>query len=387
MTVTQAPQNKIPSVKIAKPYMDDEIVRSVEEILRSGFLVQGKVVKQFESLLAGYLGARYVFAVNSGTAALHSSILAARLELWKENKKGIPEVVTTPLSFAATANAAIHADCKPVFADVNEETFNLDPDLASERIGEDTIAIEPVDVYGLPAELEKFNSLARSRNIVVVEDAAEAIGASFNGRKVGTISNLTCFSTYATKNLHTGEGGFVATDRQSLAEKIEMIRSQGQASRYNQRTIGYNFRMLEMVAAIGIPQIRIIDELNSRRRKNAVELRERLGKLDSLTFQRVDDPMSHAWYMLALRIDERAAKISRDALVTKLRERGIEADVSWPVPIHLQPYFRETFGYKEGDYPVSERICKSVFQLPIQPFLTDGDIERTASAVTDLVSR
>src|SRR5579875_1205829 len=173
----------------------------------------------------------------------------------------------------------------------------------------------------------------------------------------------------------------------SLSQKIEMIRSQGQASRYNQRTIGYNFRMLEMVAAIGIPQIRIIDELNSRRRKNAVELRERLGKLDSLTFQRVDDPMSHAWYMLALRIDERAAKISRDALVTKLRERGIEADVSWPVPIHLQPYFRETFGYKEGDYPVSERICKSVFQLPIQPFLTDGDIERTASAVTDLVSR
>ena len=228
MKDVQAPGTQ--NVKIAKPFMSEEVVKTVEGILRSGMLVQGKFVKEFETKLAQYIGAKHVVAVNSGTAALHVSILAViESGRWQASTKD-PEVVTTPLSFAATANAALHAGCKPVFADVDPQTFNIDPAKAKERISERTIAIEPVDVYRPPADLGKINSMARSEGIAVVEDAAEAIGASFEGKKIGTISDLTCFSTYATKNLHTGEGGFVTTNDDELAQSIEMIRSQGQAS-------------------------------------------------------------------------------------------------------------------------------------------------------------
>ena len=375
------------SVKIAKPFMNDEIIESIVEILHSGFLVQGKFVNEFESRLAKYLGCKNVIAVNSGTAALHISIQAVR-EKKDESKKGSerPEVITSPLSFAATANAILHAGCIPVFADVNEDTFNIDPILAEEKINERTIALEPVDVYGLPAEPARFKKISKSRDIMVVEDAAEAIGASSAGNKIGSISDLTCFSTYATKNLHTGEGGFVSTNDEELAQKLAMLRSQGQASRYNHKALGYNYRMLEFVAAIGLPQIGLIDELNARRRKNAILLKERLEKIESIKFQEVKDVESHAWYMFSMLLEEKRAGMNRDTLVKRLREQGIEADISWPTPIHLQPYYKNTFGLKEGDYPNSERICRTIFQLPIQPFLTQEEVERIAGAVKSILN-
>ena len=373
------------NVKIAKPFMNEDIVDTVASILRSGMMVQGKYVKEFETKLSNYIGAKHVIAVNSGTAALHVAIFAVLESRRKPISPGDAEVVTTPLSFAATANAVLHAGCTPVFADVDPETFNIDPNKADDKVSERTIAIEPVDVFGLPADLEKINSIANAHGFPVVEDAAEAIGASLSGKKIGTISELTCFSTYATKNLHTGEGGFVTTADDDLARSMEMIRSQGQSSKYNHKMLGYNYRMLEMSAAIGIPQISILDDLNSKRRENAKSLKETLSHVPSLTFQRVAKPEEHAWYMFSLLLDERKAGMSRDKFVSKLKESGIDADVSWPTPIHLQPYFRERFGYKEGDFPISEMICKSIFQLPIQPFLTSEEVHRTSSAVKSIL--
>ncbi len=376
------PTEKRPKVKIAKPFNDEAIEKSVISILRSGMLVQGEFVKQFESRLSEYIGCRHVVAVNSGTAALQVGLQAATVP----KKSGGGEVITSPLSFAATANAAIANGLTPVFADVDPETFNIDPSEIEEKISSKTVALEPVDVYGLPADLQKIKELASKNKLPVIEDAAEAIGARSQGKRIGNISDVSCFSTYATKNLHTGEGGFITTNSDSIAEKIRMVRNQGQASRYNQKTMGYNFRMLEICAAIGLEQLDQLDELNQKRREHAKALTEGLGDLESLGFQRVDDPSSHAWYMFSLILDEKQAGISRDKLVQKLKDEGVEADVSWPTPIHLQPFYRETFDYKEGDFPVAEKISQMIFQLPIQPFLSDEEVQRVIATVKSILS-
>jgi perosamine synthetase len=165
-----------------------------------------------------------------------------------------------------------------------------------------------------------------------------------------------------------------------------MGRSQGQASRYNQKTMGYNFRMLEICAAIGLGQLKLLDGLNEKRRRHAQALSDGLEEMECLSFQRVDDAANHAWYMFAVTLSEKQAGISRDKLVQKLRAEGVEADVSWPTPIHLQPYYRETFGFKEGDFPIAEVVCKTVFQLPIQPFLTEEEVQRVVSTLKNILS-
>ncbi|MDA4111495.1 MAG: DegT/DnrJ/EryC1/StrS family aminotransferase [Thaumarchaeota archaeon] len=370
---------KRPNVRIAKPYNDEAIERSVLSILRSGMLVQGAKVEEFEAQLSKYIGCRYVIAVNSGTAALQLAIDSV-----SRSKQG-GEIITSPLSFAATANAALGCGLTPVFADVDPETFNIDPDNVNEKVNDKTVAIEPVDVYGLPADLGKLGQIAKRHKLAVVEDAAEAIGASYNDKKIGNVSDLSCFSTYATKNLHTGEGGFVTTNDDQKAEHIRMGRSQGQSSRYNQKILGYNFRMMEICAAIGLEQLKVLDNLNTRRRTNAAALADGLEDLECLSFQRVDDPETHAWYMFAVTVDEEGAGMTRDKLVQRIREQGVDADVSWPTPIHLQPYFRERFGFKEGEYPIAEAVCKTVFQLPVQPFLTDEEVQRIISTVKQIL--
>ena len=316
MTASQSQTKK--TVKIAKPFNNESIENAVLSILRSGMLVQGQFVKEFESKLSDYIGCKHVIAVNSGTAALQVGISAVK-KFRNHPQNAIPEVVTTPLSFAATANAAIGSGCYPVFADVDPETFNIDPAKVKEKITENTIAIEPVDVYGLPVDLDGLRKVTRQMKLPIVEDAAEAIGASYKGKRIGNISEISCFSTYATKNLHTCEGGFVTTNDDGLADEMRMIRNQGQRSRYNQITLGFNFRMQEMDAAIGLEQLKILDELNETRMNNALAIKEGLGSLDCLNFQKVDVPKDHSWYLFSLTLDERRARISRDKLVQRLR--------------------------------------------------------------------
>jgi perosamine synthetase len=384
LTMTSTHEQARP-VKIAKPFNNEAIEKDVLSILRSGMLVQGKFVKEFETALSRYIGCRYVIAVNSGTAALQVGIAAVK-KFSNAAEKSVPEVITTPVSFAATANAVIGCGCEPVFVDVDPETYNIDPSRVDQRISEKTIAIEPVDVYGLAAELGKLREIAGKNKISIVEDAAEAIGARHDGKRIGNVSDVSCFSTYATKNLHTCEGGFVTTNDERIAEEMRMIRNQGQASRYNQVTLGFNFRMQEMNAAIGLEQLKILDELNETRMNNAETLKEGLSSVGCIDFQRVDNPKDHAWYLFSATLDEAKAGMSRDKFVQSLKDAGIEADVAWPLPIHLQPYFRERYGFKEGDFPNAENICKTVFQLPIQPFLKQEELTRVIQSVKSVLA-
>jgi dTDP-4-amino-4,6-dideoxygalactose transaminase len=368
-------------IRIAKPYNDPQIESLVLSILRSGRLVQGAFVRRFEEEIEKYVGSKHAVAVNSGTAALYTALATAK----DRTMTSTPGVITTPLSFSATANVIVHAGCKPVFVDVHDDTFNIDEGLIEEKIDVNTIAIEPVDVYGLPANLTAINSLAKSHSLAVAEDAAEAIGATHQGMKVGSISALTCFSTYATKNIHSGEGGFVTTNDDAFDSYLRIFRNQGQVSKYHQTILGYNFRMLETSAAIALGQVSKIDEMKARRREHALRLFEGLGQIDCLGFQQVKDPFEHAWYMFAVTLDEKKANVSRDRLVAKLNEQGVESDVAWPRPIHLQPYYQTHYNFREGDFPNAERICKSVFQLPIQPNLSTAQIDAVVSTVRSLL--
>jgi len=368
-------------IRIAQPYNDTQSESLAISVLRSGRLVQGALVRRFEEEIEKYIGSKHTVALNSGTAALHTALAAAR----ERTTQTSPEVITTPLSFSATANAIVHAGCKPVFVDVHEDTFNIDESLIEEKIDDATIAIEPVDVFGLPAALSTINSIAKSHSLAVVEDAAEAIGASHLGMKVGNISPLTCFSTYATKNIHSGEGGFVTTNDDTFDAYMRIFRNQGQVSKYRQTILGYNYRMQEISAAIALSQVSKIDEINARRREHAIRLLESLGKIDCLGFQQVKDPSEHAWYMFAVTLDEKKTNVTRDKLVAKLNEQGVESDVAWPRPIHLQPYYQTHYNFREGDFPNAEKTCKSIFQLPIQPNLSTTQIDRIISTVRSLL--
>jgi len=368
-------------IGIAQPYNDTEAEARVLSVLRSGRLVQGELVRRFEEEIARYVGSKYAIAVNSGTAAIHTAISA----IMNERTQREPEVITSPFSFSATANAIIHAGCKPIFTDVNPDTFNINESLIEDKINEHTIAIEPVDVFGLPTNLTAINAIAKTHSLAVVEDAAEAIGASYSGIKVGNISTLTCFSTYATKNIHSGEGGFITTDDDTMDSYMRTFRNQGQVSKYRQTILGYNYRMQETSAALALSQVSKTDEINERRKEHALRLRDGLSQIDCLDFQYVRDASEHAWYMFAAILNEEKANISRDRLVARLNESGVEADIAWPTPIHLQPYYRTRYQFHEGDFPNAERICKSILQLPIQPNLTNEQIDQVAATVRSLI--
>ncbi len=356
------------TIKIAQPYHSDEIEASVLAVLRSGRLVSGPMVESFEKGLSKYLGVKNTVAVNSGTAALHISLLASRV------KPGA-EVITTPFSFAATANTIIQTGAKQIFVDVDPRTFNIDAEQVDRAVTDRTCAIEPVHVFGEPADLDRIYEIAEAHDLRVVEDAAEAIGAEYHGKKIGKTSDSACFSTYATKNLHTGEGGFVTTDSDEMADTLRVLRSQGQRRKYYHVRMGYNYRMTEISGAIGKAQIEKLNDFNQRRIENALRLSRMISDLPALVPQAVIENVKHIYYQYTVTLNQETTTVSRNELQEKLARAGIETDVHWPLPIHLQPWYRETFGYKEGMFPHAEKLAKTVLSLPIHPAVTDEQIE------------
>jgi dTDP-4-amino-4,6-dideoxygalactose transaminase len=369
-------------IRIAQPLLGEEEEQAVLAVLRSGRLAQGPLVRRFEEAFARYIGVREAVAVSSGTAALQVALLA----------HGIgpgDEVITTPFTFAATANAILATGARPVFADVSEEDFNLDPAGAGERIGARTRALLPVHLYGQPADMEAFAALARRRGLVLIEDACQAAGASFGGRKVGSFGT-GCFSFYATKNMTTGEGGMITTDDRELAARARLLRNHGQRRRYVSEALGYNLRLTEVAAALGLAQLQKLDALNERRRANARYLRERLS---GVTTPRDIPGRYHVYHQYTVRVGR-----GRDALLRYLRDRDIEAMVFYPVPVHKQPLYRG-LGYRPSTgsrrrrvawatgggerLPVAERLSREVLSLPVHPGLSREDLEAVVQAVRD----
>jgi len=313
-------------IPIANPIIEDDEIQEVIKVLRSGFLAQGPKVEEFERAFADYTNCRHAVATSSGTTALHVALLAAGVG------KG-DEVITTPFSFAATANAALYVGAKPVFVDIDPLTYNIDPEGIEDAITENTRAIIAVHLYGQPAEMDYIKDIGEDHGLVVIEDAAQAHGALYYGRKVGSLADIACFSFYPTKNITSGEGGMITTDDEEMARLARMIRSHGESERYEHVILGYNFRMTDIAAAIGLVQLKKLDRFNEKRIKNARYLTGGLEALDYIMTPYVRDNVRHVFHQYTVRVKD------RERWIEYLTREGVGTGVYYPRPIYSQPLY------------------------------------------------
>ena len=372
------------------PLIGEEEIQEVEDCLRSGWLSTGPKVAEFEGLLREYTGGQFAIALNSCTAGLHLSLLAAGIG------KG-DEVITTPMTFCATVNTIIHAGAKPVLVDIERDTQLIDTQRIEEAITPQTKAIIPVHLYGRSCKMNAITEIAEKYNLVVIEDAAHALEAKYQNRKIGSISDFTCFSFYATKNICTGEGGLVTTDNPEFAEKIKIYRLHGLSrdawkrysdSGYEHYQVlypGFKYNMMDIQAAIGIHQFKHIDDWLKRRNEIWNFYNQAFADLPVDTPSPDDDSITHARHLYTLLIDEEKCGISRDSFLEKMRQYNIGAGVHY-IGIHLHPYYAQEFGFSRDDFPHASWISDCTVSLPLSPKLEDRDVEDVISAVKRAIS-
>lgn len=354
-------------INIAKPIISDEEIEAVTEVLKSGMLAQGPKVDEFEKKFAEYSEAKYGIATSSGTTALHTALVAAGVE------RG-DEVITTPFTFAATSNSILYSDATPVYADIDPKTFNLNPEKIEEKITDKTKAIVPVHLYGQPADMDPILEIAEKHDLKVIEDAAQAHGSTYKGKKIGSIGDLGCFSFYPTKNMTTGEGGMVTTNDEELAEKSAMIRAHGESKRYEQSLLGYNYRMTDIAASIGIVQLKSIDKFNEKRNENAKYLSEGLSDVEGITTPCVDSNVTHVFHQYTIRVSK-----DRDEFKQFLTDNEIGTGVHYPIVLYKQPYY-QNLGIT-GNCPEAELAANQVISLPVHPSLTTEELDTIIETV------
>ncbi|MBU0898506.1 MAG: DegT/DnrJ/EryC1/StrS family aminotransferase [Nanoarchaeota archaeon] len=348
-------------INISKPFMGEEEIEAVRNVLLSGNLVQGVKVKEFEEAVSGFLGIKHAIATSSGTTALHLAIESLGI------KPG-DEVITTPFTFIASSNCILYNGAKPVFVDIDPKTFNIDPEKIEEKITDKTKAVLVVHLYGQPCEMDKIMGVCKKHNLKLIEDSAQAIGAEYKGQKIGTFGDVSALSFYATKNITTGEGGMLLTNNDVWADKTRIRRQHGQRMIYEYEILGYNYRMTDIQAAIGIEQMKKIEDLNNKRIENAKTLAELLSGIDGIVLPSVAPETKHVFHQYTIHVLDG----KRDALKEQLNEKGIQSMIYYPQTIY-QP--------GSESCPEAERACKEVLSLPIHPHLKKEDIERIAEEV------
>jgi len=357
-------------IPIAKPFIGDEEIKEVETVLKSGFIAQGPKVAEFEGKFADYIGTRHAIATSSGTTALHVALLCAGIG------KG-DEVVTTPFSFAATANSVLYVDAKPVFVDIDPKTYNINPEKIEEVITDKTKAIMPVHLYGQPADMDPICKIAEDHDLKVIEDAAQAHGAVYHGKKVGLIGDMGCFSFYPTKNITTSEGGIITTDNDSFDKDARALRAHGESERYEHIILGYNFRMTDIAAAIGVVQLKRLDEFNEKRIENAEYLTEHINTIEGIEPPCVAENVKHVFHQYTIRV--KSGK--RDELKEFLNNEGIGTGVHYPKPIYKQKLY-ENLGYT-AECPEAEKSAAEVLSIPVNPTLSAEDLGKIVSVLED----
>lgn len=355
-------------IPIARPLIGDDEQKAVMEVMSSGQVAQGPKVREFEAQFAKLCGAEHGIATTSGTSSLHVALLA----------NGIgpgDEVITSPFSFIASANCALFVGAKPVFVDIEADYFTLDPEKIREKITPRTRAIEPVHLYGQACDMVAILEIAQEYNLVVIEDACQAHGAKIDGQPVGSFGTA-CFSFYPTKNITTGEGGMITTNDAEVAEKARLLRDHGSPVRYQHETLGYNLRMNDMQAAIGLTQLPKLSQWNQKRQENAEFLTRELSKVPGVVPPPVRENTEHVFHQYTIRVPD------RDEAVEKLREQGVGVGVHYPLAIHKQPYYQK-LGFQDS-LPVSEAASREVLSLPVHPSLSPEDLENIVEAVASL---
>jgi dTDP-4-amino-4,6-dideoxygalactose transaminase len=352
-------------IPIAKPLMGEEEKQAVLEVLDSGVIAQGPRVKAFEEAFAGMCGVSHAVATSSGTTALTVALLAHHIGPGDE-------VITSSFTFIASANSILYVGARPVFVDIDPVTFNLDPALVQDAITPRTKAIMPVHLFGLSADMHPLLELAEKHGLVVIEDACQSHGATYHGRRVGSFGT-GAFSLYPTKNITSGEGGMITTSDPAVAERARVLRQHGMRRRYYHDELGYNFRMTDIHAAIGLAQIGKLERFNAQRRANAAFLDRHL---QGVVVPLAPPGCTHVYHQYTIRVPDGR----RDALLAHLTERGVGSGVYYPVPVHQQTFYTQELGYDIA-LPETERAAGEVLSLPIHPALTPADLETIASTV------
>jgi len=350
--------------------MTEEMIQAAANALRNERLTMGESMVKFEEGFARMCGVKHAVSVNSGTAAIQLSLLAAGI-------KADDAVLTSSLSFVATTNAYVAFGGVPAFADVIESEYTLDP--AKIELGDGVRAVMPVHLYGHPSRMKEINDLAKDKDVLVIEDACQAHGAVYNGRKTGALGDIGCFSFYPTKNMHVGgDGGMVTTDDADIAEMVRKLRHCGRKGQYEHDVIGYTARLNSANAAVGLVQLGMLDGWNEKRRMVARRYHERLKDVEGLhlppqpTAEVV--PVYHLYTVRTAR---------REELRKHLDAAGVQTGVHYEIPIHLQPIYREMYGFREGLLPITERLCKQVVTLPMFPDMSDEQVDYVCEKVSE----
>ena len=361
---------KIPLFKI---YWDEEDIKSITDVIKRGsYWATGPEIQEFEERITEYVGTKYAVTFNSGTSALHALLLAYDV------KQG-DEVIVPSFTFIATANAPLFVGAKPVFAEIEDRTYGLDPEDVKERITPKTKVIMPIHYGGCSCLIRELKEIAEDHNLLLIEDAAESLGAKIKGKKVGTFGDSAMLSFCQNKVITTGEGGAIVTDSKEVYAKLKLIRSHGrlETQDYFSTTdymdyvaMGYNFRMPTMIAALGSSQLKKADVIIEMRRDKAEYMTKKLSKIEEITLPIPPPDYFHVYQMYAIKIDENL----RDDLMKYLSEKGIMTKVYFP-PVHLTHFYRNEFGYKGGELPITEEISDQVLSLPMYPTLTGKEID------------
>ncbi len=381
-----------PVRKTLLPYgrqsIGEDDIQAVVNVLRSDWLTTGPKVAEFEEAFAAWVGAKHAVSFSSGTAALHGAAFAAGL------KPG-DEAITTPMTFAATANCVLYQGAAPGFGDVSSDTLNLDPELAAARVTSRTRAVLPVDYAGHPADLDAIQELAARHGLIVIEDACHALGAEYQGRRTGSIADMTVFSFHPVKHLATGEGGMVTTGRADFAETLRRFRNHGISSDARQRQtegqwhyemvlLGFNYRLTDIACALGLSQLNRLEKNLSRRREIAARYAAAFRDVAGIALPGVRAGVNPAWHLYPIRLNLERLTADRGRIFRALRAENIGVNVHY-IPVHLHPYYRDRFGHRVGEYPVAEDAYRRLISLPMFHGMTEDDVGDVVRAVCKVI--
>lgn len=366
----------VPFIDFSEQYqtVKDEVQTGMNSVFERGAFILGQEVKDFEEEFAQFCDVKYGVGVNSGTDALYLALSALNVTVGDE-------VIIPSFTFIATALCISYTGAKPIFVDVEDQTYNIDPQKLKEVITDKTKVIMPVHLYGQAANMDEINAIAKERGIAVVEDACQSHGASYNGKKVGSLGDISCFSFYPTKALGAfGDGGIVVTNSEEISQKIQMLRDYGRKDRYAHQIKGYNSRLDTVQAVVLSAKLKHLDQWNKMRADNAAIYCDLLKDVEGVVLPTVKEGQTHVFQTFAVRVDQ------RDVVLEKMKEKGIGVLIHYPIPVHLQEAYAD-LGYGKGDYPVSEKLSDSVLSLPMFPHMKKEQVEYVAHSLKEVLSQ
>jgi len=362
-------------IQVAAPIIENEEINAVNQVLKSGIVAQGPKVAELEEAFANFCGTKFAVAINSGTAAIHAALFAAGVGPGDE-------VITTPFSFIATINPILFLGATPVLVDIDPETFNIDVEKVKKAITDKTKVIMPVHLYGQPCDFDELKNVADEHDIKIIEDACQAVGATYGDKKTGNLGDLGCFSLYATKNIMCAEGGIITTNDEKYVASIKSFRQHGMIGPYEYAGIGYNYRLTDILAAIAVEQLKKADAFNKIRQENAKALNSGLAGINGLVLPLTKEGRSHVFHQYTVRITP-DFPINRDQLMALLKENEIGSGIYYPKPLHVYPHIAGN-RYKLGDFPNAENAADQVLSLPIHPRVTSDDIAKIIKTFKDI---